>query len=53
MGVIAEAMRIHPTPHIPKTKSGAVRTGMEVGRCDCGFLGTGEIYGTRGMDGTE
>ena len=53
MGVIAEAMRIHPTPHIPKKDSGAYITGREVGWCDHGLLGMGELDGTRGRDGVE
>ena len=47
LGLITEAMGIHPTPHIPKTDSGAVRTGTEVGRCEQVLLGAGEVDGTR------
>ena len=53
MGVIVEAMVIHPTPHTPKVDSGAGITGTEVGRCDFGLSGTGEIYGTQCRDDLE
>ena len=45
MVVIAEAMRIHPTPQTPKTDSGAGRTGMEVSWCEH------VLSGKRGRDG--
>ena len=53
MGVILKAMVIHPTPHTPKTDSGAGRTSTEVGWCDCRLLGAGKLYGTRVRDGAE
>ena len=36
MGVVEEAMGIHPNSHTPKTDSGAEKTptAMEVGRCE-------------------
>ena len=53
IGVIMEAMGIHPTPHTPKTDSGAGRKGTKVGWCGCGFFGASEIDGTRGRDRVE
>ena len=51
MGVIAEAMGIHPTTHTPNTDRSAVRKEMEVGRCYHRLLGKKELYGTEGRDG--
>ena len=48
--MVAEAMGIYLTPYTPKTESGVGRTGTEVGRRDCGFLGTVELDGIRGRD---
>ena len=53
MEMITEAIGIHTNPHTLKTDSGAGITRTEVGWCDCGFLGTGEIYSTRGRDWAE
>ena len=53
IGVIAEEMRIHPTPHTPNTDSSADITGTEVGQCEHGLLGMGERYGIQGGDGVE
>ena len=38
MGVIVEAMGIHPTTHTLKTDRSAGRTGTEVSWCDYGLL---------------
>ena len=46
MRIIAKEMGIQPTPHTSKTDSYAVKIGTEVGWCDCGLLGMGEIDGT-------
>ena len=46
IGLIAESTGIQPTPHTPKTDSDASRTGTEVGWCEHGYSGDGEIYGT-------
>ena len=53
MGVIADVMRIHSTPQNPKTDSGAGRTWIEKGWCECGLLGARERYGTRWGDRAE
>ena len=52
MGVIAEAMGIHPTPHTPKTDSGAGIKGAVVGWNEHGLLVTGgNRWDTRGRRG--
>ena len=53
MGVIVEEMGINPAPLNLNTDSGVGITGTKLGRCDCGLLGTGEIYGTRGRDAVK
>ena len=45
-GVIAEEMRIHPTPHTPNMDSVAYRKWAKGGRCEQGLWGVGKKYGT-------
>ena len=43
MGLIAEAMVIHPTPPTPKMDIGLYRIRREVGWCEHEFWGWGEM----------